>query len=160
MPFDPLKYWDDRSAFRPVDQISHRRHMRCGTGTDLSCRRGVAAGRQGSCFRTADLMSAAVVAGLSTLAALAIAAFWILPAMRRQSQEQGELKSLTGRLEQRSQDLEHAAVTDPPNRPAQSTVLRRSGASLSAGLRSDRPPTRLCGARSRPFQIHQRQLWP
>ncbi|MCK5930781.1 MAG: GGDEF domain-containing protein [Fulvimarina manganoxydans] len=64
-------------------------------------------------FERLTLMSAAVVAGLSTLAALAIAAFWILPAMRRQSQEQGELKSLTGRLERRSQDLEHAAVTDP-----------------------------------------------
>ena len=64
-------------------------------------------------FERLTMMSAALVAAFSLAAIFAISAFWILPEMRRQSHEQGELQSLTGRLERRSQDLEHAAVTDP-----------------------------------------------
>ena len=64
-------------------------------------------------FERLTMMSAALVGAFSLAAIFAIAAFWILPEMRRQSHEQGELQSLTGRLERRSQDLEHAAVTDP-----------------------------------------------
>ncbi|MEN3793270.1 GGDEF domain-containing protein [Fulvimarina sp. MAC3] len=58
---------------------------------------------------------AAGAAALSTIAmvsTLGIIAFWILPSMRRENKERGQLQSLTGVLERRSQDLETAALTD------------------------------------------------
>lgn len=59
------------------------------------------------------LVGLGATAALSLACAFGISAFWILPLMRKQTQEKGKLQSLTGVLERRSQDLEQAALTDP-----------------------------------------------
>lgn len=53
--------------------------------------------------------------GMQSLIGVAFAAgvFWILPTVRRQAREQGQLMSLTGALTRRSNSFEQAALTDP-----------------------------------------------
>ncbi|MEX6505142.1 GGDEF domain-containing protein [Jiella sp. M17.18] len=58
-------------------------------------------------------VAAAFWLGVTSLCgAMILCIGWVLPAVRRQSKEQGKLQSLTGLLKQRSQDLERAASTD------------------------------------------------
>lgn len=60
------------------------------------------------------IMSGLFAATIASLVvALGTGLFLILPTIRAQLREQGKLRSLAGTLEQRSQHLEQAALTDP-----------------------------------------------